>query len=176
MICSTQYKGMTTQHESVIERWMLDVSRDGGIARFDHLHIDRIDDAWASREHWIEGGLAAFHTARSLRDLHRLDVKVELAFSLQAGSSATGVDFATQEDLANTLDWTPPALYLFEPGHDHAIEIKSAIRDRHVYDNSAVEELLVNLFGGRESGCRCLYMEFRRTDEPEYSRSVLLQG
>jgi hypothetical protein len=101
------------EHETIIERWMTAVSRDGGIERFDHLHIDKIDETWRSKPSWIEGGLAAFRVALRLRDRHRLPVKVELSFSLRSDNKKTDVDFRTPEEFASRLDWTPPSLYLF---------------------------------------------------------------
>src|SRR5438876_12138366 len=96
------------RQKQAIEAWMLTIVKDGGIERSDDLHIDTIDDKWKSRHLWIEGALAAYRMALELRDLHRLPVTVEVAFSLQAGTRRIGVDFHTPEELLAQLDWSPP--------------------------------------------------------------------
>jgi hypothetical protein len=163
------------EHEQVIEGWMLTVSQDGGIERFDDLHIDRIDETWRSKQLWVEGGLD-FRIAMRLRDRHKLRVEVVLGFSLQADDKRIGINFKTREEFAKWLDWTPPSLYLFEARIEHGLENERAIREGHLYDDAVVEELNLNLFGTLEQGQRYFYMEFRRKEEAQYCRSVFLRG
>jgi len=162
--------------EHVIKEWMLTVFRDGGIERFDELHIDRIDEIWRSQKVWVEGGLAAFRIAVRLRDRHELPVQVVLGFSLQSEDKKIGVDFTTQEEFAKRLNWTPPSLYLLKAATDHTVENEKAIKEGHVCGDAEVKELDMNLFSALETGQRCFYTEFRRTDDAEYCRSVFLQG
>src|SRR5438067_13823206 len=96
------------KQKQTIEAWMLTIMKDGGIERFDDLHIDSIDDKWKSRRLWIEGALTAHKMALEFRDLHRLPVTVAVAFSLQAGTQRVGVDFHTPEELLAQLNWMPP--------------------------------------------------------------------
>src|SRR5712691_3493057 len=118
--------------EDVIEGWMLTVFRDGGIERFDDLHIDRIDESWRSQRLWADRGLAAFQIAVRLRDCHKLPVEVVLGFSLQADDKKMGVDFKTLDEFEKRMDWTPPSLYLFGAGIDHTLENEKAIKEGHV--------------------------------------------
>jgi hypothetical protein len=158
-------------HERIIEQWMLTVLSDGGIDRFDDLHIDTIDAIWRSRSFWVEGGLAAFRLALRLRDRHSIPVKVELAFSLKTNDRRTGADFDTLEQFALRLDWTPPSLYLFRTGGEHGLANKN-----QACENMLIEELNLNLFGVLKIGERCFYLEFDRGKEAEFYRSVVLQG
>ncbi len=163
--------------EPLIEEWMLSIVQNGGIERFDDLHIDRIDRNWRSPPLWIEGGLASFQAAVRLRDRHKLPVQVVLGFSLQADEKRTGIDFNTLEEFVNRLNWMPPSLYLFPDGIDHALQNEKAIQEGHVCADAVVKELGdPNLFGKLKTGQRTFYQEFKRTDETEYCRSVLLQG
>jgi len=43
-----------------IEIWMTAIARDGGVDRYDDLHIDKIDPLWGSRDLWLQGGLEAY--------------------------------------------------------------------------------------------------------------------
>jgi len=163
--------------EHVIEEWMLTVFQNGGIERFEDLHIDRIDESWRSQQLWVEGGLAAFQTAVRLRDCHKLPVEVVLGFSLQADDKKIGVDFKTLDEFAKRLNWSPPSLYLFGAGIDQTLENERAIKAGHVCADAVVEELdEPNIFGTLETGQCRLYTEFKRTGDTEYCRSVLLQG
>jgi len=98
--------------KNTIEAWMLEITRDGGIERFDDLHIDRIDSDWKHKSRWIEGALAAHKIALSLRNLHALPVTVVAAFSLNTEPRPIGAGFQTVQELEARLDWTPPSLYL----------------------------------------------------------------
>ena len=48
--------------EPVIEEWMLSVVQNGGVERFDDLHVDRIDRNWRSPQLWIEEGWRLFRS------------------------------------------------------------------------------------------------------------------
>lgn len=154
---------------------MLTVYKDGGIERFDDLHIDKIDENWRRASLWIEAGLEAFRIALSLRDTHRLPVDVGLAFSLNAVSRKTGIDFSMKEEFVERLDWSPPSLYLLRPGNEFELETESAIKGGHVGDAS-VEPLNLKFLAEAWPGSRCVYMEFRRKEELEYCRSVWLRA
>jgi hypothetical protein len=79
--------------EYSVEAWMLTTVRDGGVAKIDDLHIDKIDEAWKPREFWVPKGLEAFRMALMLRDRHHLPFAVALGFSLESGEHSTGVNF-----------------------------------------------------------------------------------
>jgi hypothetical protein len=161
--------------EHIIEEWMLTVFQNGGIERFDDLHIDRIDESLCSQQLWA--GLAAFRIAVRLRDRHKLPVEVVLGFSLQSDDKKIGVDFKTLNEFTKRLDWTPPSLYLFGAGIDHISQNEKAVKEGFVCADAEVRELDdLSIFGALETGQRCLYMEFKRTGQADYCRSVLLQG
>jgi hypothetical protein len=152
--------------EHSIESWMLTIVRDGGVARMDHLHVDRIDEGCKPREYWVRSGLEAFRTALALRDRHHIPVTVALGFSLQSGSYPTGVDFRNLGELNERLDWSPPSLYLFEPG-------KTPRTDS---TDSVIQELALDFFGDPVRPANCYYIEFRQPQGTEYNRSVFLEG
>jgi len=106
------------KHKQVIRKWMLDIVADGGIERYDDLHIDAIDENWKPREQWTKAGIEAYRIALDLRDGHDLPFVVSVTFSLEAGERVRGVDFQTQEGFQQRLDHTPPSLYLFERGKE----------------------------------------------------------
>lgn len=124
---------------------MLTTIQDGGVARFDDLHIDRIDELWKPREMWIPGGLEAFRLALMLRDRHQLPFTVALGCSLESGEQLANVDFQTVDELGAKLNWTPPSLYLFTPGKEPRAENVRAIENGVVNADAVVRELSWNL-------------------------------
>ena len=160
--------------EHSIEAWMLTTVRDGGVVRMDDLHIDRIDETWKSRECWIQGGLKAFRLALMLRDRHQFPFTVALGFSLESGEHFTDVNFKNTKELGEKLNWTPPSLYLFEPGRTPRND--TVREDGAAEADVVVRELKRDFFGGSVQPANCYYIEFRQLQSTEYSRSVFLEG
>jgi hypothetical protein len=153
--------------EKIIEQWMLTIANDGGVRRFDDLHIDKIDLVWKPRQQWIAGGLAAHRFALAVRDRHQLPFTVGLGFSLKSRSRAIGVDFRTPEEFCERLDWSPPSLYLFHRGEEPDKQIGPV--------EGVVRYLSLSVLGGKE-GTRCYYLEYRKQGSDEYRRSVFIEG
>jgi hypothetical protein len=105
-------------HEAAIEKWMLSVINEGGVERFDDLHVDQIDKRWRSRKFWIEASASAFPIAVRLRDERSLPFTVALAFSLRARGHAGAVSLRSASELLEAVDWSPPSLYLFHKGQE----------------------------------------------------------
>jgi hypothetical protein len=160
-----------SKREQVIETWMLSIIKDGGVDRFDDLHVDRIDDKWKHRNIWFEAGLEAWHLAIHLRDKHRLDYTVVLAFSLEAGESTRGVDFTTRAQLESCFDWSPPSLYLFRRNQEP--RMRTAVAGA---ENISVKDVEPKMFGLPVEARHCYYIEFRQIDTGAYSRTVFVEG
>jgi hypothetical protein len=150
--------------ESAIEAWMLRIVQDGGVARFDDLHIDQIDELWKSREMWIQGGVEAFRLALMLRDRHNLHFAVGLGFGLDPRDQSAEVNFKTQGELMANVDWSPPSLYLFERGKEPSINA------------TLVRKLGRNLLPNLPETASCYCIEFREMDTNESRRSVFVEG
>ena len=132
-----------SQRERIVENWMLTTLEDGGIARLDELHIDRIDSDWKGKDRWFSGGLEAYQIAVMLRDMNSLDVSVVLAFSLEAHSEAMGIDFETAEQLAAQFDWTPPSLYLFRRGGEVGVQVERLLaKGDNIVRNTELTQLV----------------------------------
>ena len=155
------------RREEVIQEWMLAIVDDGGVRRFDDLHIDQIDSAWEDREHWVEGGLKAFRLAQVLRDRNGLPFTVGLSFSLASDRRALGVDFRTQRELEGRLNWSPPSLHLFQRGEEPRSQM--ALGD-------SVQDLNSSIFALQGAGVVCYYLEFLQKDAEECCRSVFIEG
>lgn len=155
------------KHEEAIEKWMLTIVDDGGVRRFDDLHIDKIDSAWKDPSHWIEGGLEALRVAKILRDRKGLPFTVALAFSLVSGDELRDIDFRTREELEARLDWAPPSLYLFHRGEEP--------RNKMAPGNLA-QDLNPSIFAIQGPEVVCYYLEFLQRDADEYCRSVCVEG
>lgn len=151
--------------EEVIERWMLKITTDGGIDRFDDLHIERIDPNWKEKNTWIEKSFEAFHIAVGIRNRNNMPYSICLSFSLHSSEVLTGINFRTQEELLDQLDCSSPSLYLFRR------------RDEpHTQSKSANVQALNPAILGVVDGTRCYYMEFKQQNGEEYSRSVFVEG
>jgi hypothetical protein len=154
----------TQNREKTIEQWMLTIVSDGGVLRFDDLHIDKIDPGWALRMQWIEGGLEALRIGLVVRDRNQLPFTVGLGFSLEAGSRPIDVDFEVRGDLQEKFDWSPPSLYLFKRGEEPDKQGVGVVRhlDPEVF--------------GLEVNTRFYYLEFKQDGADEYCRSVFIEG
>jgi hypothetical protein len=154
---------MVTQQEreARIEHWMTTIVGDGGVERYDDLHIDEIDANWANRDQWVRAAFEAFRMAVGLRELHKLPLVVVLAFSLEAGEQQRGIDFETVDEFQSELDWSPPSLYLLP-----AESVPWAGGEALPLDAGTMFDAQ-NVKG-------CYYMEFKQPGSAEYSRSVLL--
>jgi hypothetical protein len=152
--------------EEAIEKWMLAVVANGGVDRFDDLHLDLIDPAWKHPDHWVEGGLEALRVAIGLRNQNRLPFIVALAFSLKSGARRQGVDFCTRSELQERLNSSPPSLYLFPRGEP---ESRGALGD-------SVEGLDPTILGIAMDDVSCYYLEFLPQDADEYCRSVFVES
>jgi hypothetical protein len=119
---------------------------------------------WKPREMWIQGGLEAFRIALLERDRHQLHFIVGLGFSLEPEEQFAHVDFQTEEQFMSRVDWSPPSLYLFEPGKEPSI------------GTTVVRKLNRNLFPGLAQTASCYCAEFRETRTNEYRRNVFLEG
>jgi hypothetical protein len=159
---------MTKQvgQQSVIESWIIAIIADGGVERFDDLHIDKVDYRWAHREHWVSGGLEAFQLARRLRDQYELALTVALAYSLESDDRPTGINFATPDEFQAQLDWSPPSLYLFDRDHQPwalSAEVAAPL-------DASTLSVITPVVNG------CYYIEFKQSGSAEYSRTVFVTG
>ncbi len=163
---------LDAEHKKIIEKWMLTIVHDGGVQRYDDLHIDNLDAAWKPKETWIQGGLAAFQLAVTLRNIHQLAFTVGLGISLDGSEDLVGTDFKSQQELGAKLSWTPPSLYLFAPGDEFHLSWARAIEEGKVYSAHCLEE--INLFQDAALNARCHYMEFLHPGNDVYVRSVFV--
>jgi hypothetical protein len=162
--------------EEVVERWMLAAVRDGGVERFDDLHVDRIEAQWKERKAWVSAGLDAYRVAVVLRDRHQLPFVVTLGFSLESGERLPDMGLKTMEELTGRLDWSPPSLYLFHPGRTPCSEATRAIAEKVVEDSVVIQELNPAMFGVEVSAARAYYMVFRPTGSSEATSSLFIEG
>jgi hypothetical protein len=151
--------------EDVVERWMMKITVDGGVDRFDDLHIDKIDLSWKDNGLWVEGAIEAFRMAIRVRDRNHMPLSVGLGFSLVSSEAACGVNFRTKEELRAQLDWSPPSLYLIRQGDEP-----------HTQSESANIQPLDPAILGVADSARLYYLEFRQDGASEYSRSVFIEG
>lgn len=142
----------------------------------DDLHIDRIDEEWKDREHWLQGGLESFRLAETLRDRHEFRFTVGLGFSLKSAERFTGVDFQQFKELLAKLDWTSPSLCLFEPGNEPWIQIVQLVQDGAAEHGAFVQEMDQGFYGNVVRASGCFYMEFRKKKWKDYYRSLFLEG
>lgn len=158
--------------ERVIEQWMTRVSQDGGIERYDELHIDAIDPQWKQRKHWGIASSSAFQCGVTLRNKLNLPLRVGLGMSLREGvlEPTHEVQLA---DLVAGADWSPPALYLFSEGHEPGDDLKGAIREGRVEADSVLSEFTALDVPAAKSS---IFLRFKRSGSDGYSTSVFILG
>ncbi len=156
------------EHESKIEFWMRTVIRDGGVDRYDDLHLDRIDKRWKDSKAWISAGLYVYDLALGIRDREQLPFSVVLGFSLGPRTQHKEVNFGATADIERELGTTPPSLYLFRPGQ----EPWKGVRSKDVI----TKEIDGSILGSALRSTGCFYLEFRSRSDEEYVRSILVAG
>jgi hypothetical protein len=71
---------------------------------------------------------------------------------------------------------TPPSLYLFRPGGEFWTQAEGSKGDK-VSDDLVINTLSASgLFGDMPEKIKCIYMEYMRTGDEEYSRDLFLAG
>jgi hypothetical protein len=167
-----------TKHRAVIQAWFDSIIKDGGIDRYDDLHVDQIDSAWKPRGKWIASALESFETAVKVRDADvcNQDLTVVLAFALESDVRPQGITFHNREELEKAFCSTPPSLYLFRPGGEFWTQAEGSKGDK-VSDDLVINTLSASgLFGDMPEKIKCIYMEYMRTGDEEYSRDLFLAG
>jgi hypothetical protein len=153
-------------HMRRVEKWMSTCVQNGGIERYDELHIDRIDEAWRFPETWITASLEVLGLAASTRDsLGRPELSIAVGFSLLSADRRKGVDFATRGELQERFDRSPPSLYIFRRGKEPWTEPAA--------DTVSIQKIESGIFGSTVRPIECFYLEFKQTWD-EYYRSVFI--
>jgi len=85
------------KHTEIIQSWFNSAVHEGGIERYDHLHIDEIDAAWEPRRKWTAAALESFETALQVRDAYTGDahLTIVLAFTLASNRTRWELRFKT---------------------------------------------------------------------------------
>jgi hypothetical protein len=156
--------------QSKIEFWMRSIIRDGGIDRFDDLHVNRIDDNWAEQRTWISAACEAFNLARTVRDSQEFPFSLAVGLSLKAGADRKGVNFHSRADIEREMSPTPPSLYLFRPGQEPWAPQSGTGSGLH---EATFERIDPAILGLPVDAGQCFYFEFKGYADPEYSRSIL---
>lgn len=167
-----------TKHKEVIQSWFNSAAHEGGIDRYDHLHIDQVDAAWKPRSKWVEAALESFKTALQVRNSYSGDMSltVVMAFALASESHPLGVTFQNRSELENALSSTPPSLYLFREGGEFWVQAEES-KGKRIKDDLVIKMLNASeLFGKMQETVKCIYMEYLRDGDEEYSRDVFLAG
>ena len=164
-----------SQHNEVIRNWMLSNIQKQGYERYEDLHIDKIDQAWTTRDSWIQGAFEAFRMALEIRNQQAPSFSVVLAFALVASLDPRGLEFRTLEEMKAELGTSPPSLYLFQKGTEPWT--KRALSERNILaDNIVVKPLSPHILRGLGRAKLTYYIEFRQVEFKEYSRSILVAG
>ena len=158
--------------EQVIEQWMTQVSRDGGIERCDDLHLDAIDPQWKQREHWGLASSSAFQYGVAIRNRLKLPFIVGLGMSLR-DDVLMPIPEVQLADLISGVDWIPPSLYLFNQGQEPGSDLKAAIRDGRVEADSVSREFAAIDVPAAKSG---VFLRFKRSGSDDYTTSVFILG
>ena len=154
----------------IIESWMNTVIHDGGVDRYDDLHIDQIDKSWKDPHAWVDAAFEAIRLAVATRDRLRLDFTVALAWSLQTDKAPPVGDFTQRQYLESQTNWSPPSLYLFYRGREPWTQID--VRSSNVH--SAVIKRADHSVAAANGIKYWCYIEFTQGDE--LNRSVFGLG
>ena len=155
------------QRNRIIEAWINAIVHDGGIDRYDDLHIDQIDKSWKDPQVWFDAGLEAIRLAVATSDRLELDLTVALAWSLQTEEASPIGDFTQRQYLESQANWSRPSLCLFYRGKEPWAQI-----DIRTPDVQNVVIKRADPSGTGVSGIKYwCYIEFTQSDEPNRSVS-----
>ena len=130
----------------------------GGIERYDDLHIDEIDLAWRGRESWVDGSSKAIDLAKGLKTSIAPEKTLAIMCALTNDDSEL-VAPRSPNELSEQIDWTPPSLYLFDPGNEPWGDLETV-----------TVTPTVPMF----TGCsECFVMEFTTKNEKELRRTFV---
>jgi hypothetical protein len=165
---------ISDQYPEIIDRWMAAIIEDGGIDRYDDLHIDRIEKGWAGRRLWLSGAIQAFQIATEQRDRHDAKLVVAVGFSLTSSEKAMGLNFTTREEMELQFDSSPPSVYLFHAGQEPWAKRQSS----DAFDELREPTIITcnTLFSDLLPDAKCSFLEFFRPDDAEYRRSIFVAG
>jgi hypothetical protein len=166
------------KHRAVVQSWFDSAINNGGIDRYDDLHVDQIDSDWKPRSKWIASALESFEMALEVRDadVGNQHLTVVLAFALESDVHPQGMTFHNREELEKAFCSTPPSLYLLRPGDEFWTQAEESKGDK-VSDDLVINTLSASeLFGEMPENIKCIYMEYMRKDDEEYSRDLFLAG
>lgn len=156
--------------EQIITTWINTAVGEGGIDRYDDLHIDQIDDSWASPDSWENAGIEALSLAVSVRDRLQLNIAVAVAWSLRTDGIRHTIGFEQKHYLGSEMNGSPPSLYLFRYGAEPWTQIN--LRTKNV-QKAIVES--VDSENVRYASVRYwCFLEFYQGNE--LSRSVFALG
>jgi len=166
------------RHRAKIMKWFDAVIHDGGIDRYDHLHVDYIDKAWKSRRTWISAALESFELALKIRDdsAREQPLIIVLTFDLKGDVRPLGITFHDRRELQKNLWYIPPSLYVFRRGGGFWNQMEEYKKNATDYDVIIKKLNAPALFGETRGIVECIYTETMRPDDEEYSRHVHLAG
>jgi hypothetical protein len=150
--------GQENARSIIIEGWMRMVLATGGIERFDDLHIDKIDPAWRGRESWVDGSSEAMDLAKEVKTSIAPEKTLAIMCAL-TNDDGELVAPGSPNELSEQIDWTPPSLYLFDPGDEPWVDL-----------GTVTVTPTVRMF----TGCsKCFVMEFSTKKEKELRRTFV---
>lgn len=101
-----------------IQAWMRSVVDAERYAAFDDLHIDQVDAALVTPEHWLSGAVQVLQVAEGIRENDGFPVTVAVGISLESGPVRTGIGFDSLTEAERHFGSTPPSLYVFKRGEE----------------------------------------------------------
>lgn len=147
-----------------IRIWMKEVIQHRSYERYDDLHLDKIDPAYAEPLTWLAAGAACLDAAITIRDGNSWPFSVALGVSLKAGPERIGRNFTDYEQVAGELDWTPPSLYVFPRG------------DPSWLGGPELEELGPEYRAPTTAATQAFFREWHDANDQEYRRSLWFVG
>jgi|ERR1017187_6752966 hypothetical protein len=163
-------------HKQRIQSWFDAVIHDGGIDRFDELHVDVIDKARKSKKSWISAALESFEIALEVRDadVSGQELTIILSFALVDDVRPLGVTFHDRESFEKNLSYSSPCILVYRKNNDLLKEWES-FEYEAVSDNSVLTKLnATQLFGELYRPVRCIYSEYKRPEDDEFRRNLFL--
>lgn len=152
---------------TILSEWLIESCAKPG---FSDMHIDRFNTNWVDRSRWVEGAISILHDAGWNLRLKDCNYKLAMVFTLQSGINPLGIDFGTREEFQKQLDYSPPSVFIAEPGSEPWITSQMYDTVRTIAVPAGIIKAVFSLC----FECEALLMQYTPTEGQETSRTLWL--
>ena len=141
-----------------LSKWIVSSCSKKGFA---DMHIDQFDPELRDRSRWIEGGMNMLGLAVEARESVGCHYRLAVVYTLKTQNEDYEERFSTAEEFRQQLDYSPPSVFIAEPGLEPWITSQA---DDSVEVIFLADSIVQSIFPFA-SPCSGLLMQYRPQDK-----------